>query len=145
MTLLGEREMRRWVRLVALVSAGLQKSTDLVLSALVRARFCELLSTKIGKTDSDLFLVGLLSVMDAILEIPMAQILEKIPIDQNIRSVLLDGSGPLRPVYQLMLAREAGSWESAREFAVELGISESQTAEFWWDAMKWAREVQGGA
>ena len=144
MTLLGERELRRWVRLVALVSAGVQKSTDLVLSALVRARFCELLSSRIHKTDSDLFLVGLLSVMDAILEIPMAQILEKIPIDQDIRSVLLNGSGPLRPVYQLMLAREAGSWESAREFAVQLGISESQIAECWWDAMKWAREVHGG-
>jgi EAL and modified HD-GYP domain-containing signal transduction protein len=86
MTLLGEHELRRWVRLVALVSAGLHKSSDLVLSALVRARFCELLSTRIRKSDSDLFLVGLLSEMDAILEIPVSQILEKIPIDQDIRS-----------------------------------------------------------
>jgi c-di-GMP-related signal transduction protein len=66
LTILGERETRRWIRLVALVSAGMQKSTDLVLSALVRARFCELLSSKAPKGESDLFLVGMVSLMDAI-------------------------------------------------------------------------------
>jgi len=40
LAILGEREVRRWIRLVALVSAGMQKSSDLVLCALVRARFC---------------------------------------------------------------------------------------------------------
>ena len=49
LAILGEREARRWIRLVVLVSAGLQKSSDLVLSALVRARFCELLSPKVPR------------------------------------------------------------------------------------------------
>jgi EAL and modified HD-GYP domain-containing signal transduction protein len=62
LAILGEREVRRWIRLVALVSAGMQKSSDLVLCALGRARFCELLSPRIGNTESDLFLVGLLSM-----------------------------------------------------------------------------------
>jgi c-di-GMP-related signal transduction protein len=141
LTILGERETRRWIRLVALVSAGLQKSTDLVLSALVRARFCELLSPKAPKTESDLFLVGLVSMMDAILEIPMAEVLEKIPLDQETKAVLMGGTGSLRPVYQLMLAKEAGHWEQAKEFAAQLRISESETGELWWGAMKWARQV----
>ncbi len=46
LAILGEREIRRWIRLVALVSAGQQKTSDLVFSALVRARFCEQLSRK---------------------------------------------------------------------------------------------------
>jgi len=54
LTILGERETRRWIRLVALISAGMLKSTDLVLSALVRTRFCELLSPKAPKAESDL-------------------------------------------------------------------------------------------
>jgi c-di-GMP-related signal transduction protein len=48
------------------------RSTDLVLSALVRARFCELLSPKAPKAESDLFLVGLVS-----------EVLEKVPLDQQ--------------------------------------------------------------
>ena len=74
LAILGEREVRRWIRLVALVSAGMQKSSHLVLCALLRARFCELLSPKIGNSESDLFLLGLLSMMDAIREVPMTQV-----------------------------------------------------------------------
>ena len=69
LAILGEREVRRWLRLVATLSAGQNKPSDLVLSALVRARFCELLTPKVKHGESDLFLVGLLSLMDAILEL----------------------------------------------------------------------------
>jgi c-di-GMP phosphodiesterase len=79
LTILGERESRRWIRLAAVISAGMLKSSDLVLSALVRARFCELLSPKAPKGESDLFLVGLLSLRDAILEVPIAEVWDKIP------------------------------------------------------------------
>ena len=107
LTILGARETRRWIRLVALISAGMLKSSDLVLSALVRARFCELLCPKAPKGESDLFLVGLVSLMDAILEVPMAEVLEKIPLDQHTKTVLMGGAGPLRPIYPLM--PESGS------------------------------------
>jgi EAL and modified HD-GYP domain-containing signal transduction protein len=141
LTILGERETRRWIRLVTLVSAAMQRSTDMVLSALVRARFCELLAQKIPRTTSDPFLLGLMSMMDAILEIPMAQVLEMIPLDQRTKKVLLGGEGPERAVYQLMLAQEAGDWEHVRTYAAELKASESETGELWWQAMQWARQV----
>jgi EAL and modified HD-GYP domain-containing signal transduction protein len=73
----GKRGVRRWVRLVVTLAAGQNKSSDLVLSALVRARFCELLSPKIKHGEIDLFLLGLLSLMDSILELPMTDVLEK--------------------------------------------------------------------
>lgn len=145
LAILGEREVRRWIRLVALVSAGMQKSSDLVLCALVRARFCELLSPRIGNTESDLFLLGLLSMMDAILEVPMAQVVEHVPLDAETKSVLLGGTGRLRPVYQLMLAQESGDWEQAKNFAVHLRVEEPEVAEIWWQAMQWARQVAAGA
>jgi c-di-GMP-related signal transduction protein len=56
------------------------------LSARVRARFCELIARKIPRTQSDLSLVGMLSMMDAILDIPMSEVLEKIAIDQDTRA-----------------------------------------------------------
>ncbi len=97
LSLLGEREVRRWVRLVATLAAGSGKSSELVSSALVRGRFCELLSSKIQHDGSDLFLLGLLSLMDAILETPMADLLANVPVDQDTKMVLFGGTGRLRP------------------------------------------------
>ena len=144
LAILGEREIRRWIRLVALVSAGLLKSSDLLLSALVRARFCELVSMKIPRPQSDLFLVGMFSMMDAILEIPISEILAKVALDKDTKNVLSGGGGRLQPVYDLMVAQEAGDWERARESACSLRISESEAGEMWWQAMQWARQVSIG-
>jgi len=81
LSILGERDLRRWVRLIAAAGAGQDKTCDLVLSALARGRFCELLAPKVAHGESDLFLMGLLSLIDAMLETPMAPVLEKIPLD----------------------------------------------------------------
>ena len=144
LAILGEREVRRWIRLVATLGAGQGKTSELVLSAMVRARFCELLSPKIPHGDSDLFLMGLLSLMDAILEIPMAQVLDNIPIDQETKAVLSGGASRLRLFYQLMLAQESGEWKTAADLTSQLHLSESEVAESYWQAMRWAREVSSG-
>src|ERR1700751_3504961 len=109
LSLLGERDLRRWVRLIAAVGAGQDKTSDLVLSALVRGRFGELLAPKVPHGESDLFLLGLLSLIDAMLEMPMAEVLEKIALDHVTKAVLLGQPSELRPVFQLMLARGVGS------------------------------------
>jgi c-di-GMP-related signal transduction protein len=145
LAILGEREVRRWIRLVATLGAGQGKSDDLVLSALVRARFCELLSPKIPHGDSDLFLMGLLSLMDVILELPMSQVLDNVPIDQETKSVLLGGASRLRPFYQLMLAQESGEWKTASELTSQLHLNDSDVTGCHWQAMQWAREVSGGS
>jgi c-di-GMP-related signal transduction protein len=143
LTLLGEREVRRWVRLVVTLAAGQNKSSELVLSALVRARFCELLSPKIQHGESDLFLLGLLSLMDSILEIPMSEVLDNVPIDQETKCVLLGGSSRLRPLYQLLLSQEAGDWQHSAKLAKSLDLRESDVAEIYFQAMQWARQVSG--
>lgn len=144
LSMLGEREVRRWVRLVVTLAAGQGKSSELVLSALVRARFCELLSPKIQHGESDLFLLGLLSMMDAILEIPMPEVLDRVPIDQETKALLLGGTGRLRPLYQLMLARESGDWQNTAELSKSLHLSDGEVAEAYWSAMQWARQVSAG-
>ena len=144
LSILGEREIRRWIRLVATLGAGQNKSSDLVLAALVRARFCELLSPRVQSGDSDLFLMGMLSLMDTILEIPMRQVLDSIPIDLESKAVLLGGTSKLRPFYDLMLAQEAGDWVTVSGLARELCLSDTEVADTYWQAMKWAREVSAG-
>ncbi len=145
LSILGERDVRRWVRLVAAVGAGQDKPSDLVLSALVRGRFGELLAPRVQHGESDLFLLGLLSLIDAMLEMPMAEVLEKIPLDHATKAVLLGQPSMLRPVFQLMLAHESGEWEAAAELSRSLQMDPEEVAGFYWQAQQWAREVSTGA
>ncbi len=108
--------------------------------ALTRARFCELLSERL-KSNNDLFLMGLLSIMDAILEIEMSKILEQVPVDHAIKSALLGQESSLRPLYRLMLAQESGEWAMSTEFAQQLNLTDEQASDTWWLAMTRAQEV----
>jgi len=144
LSMLGEREVRRWVRLVAAVGAGQDKTSDLMLSALVRGRFAELLAPRVPHGDSDLFLLGLLSLIDALLEMPMSEVLEKIPLDQSTKAVLLGRTSGLRPIYQLMLAHESGEWQAAAELSKGLHLEAEDVAGLYWQAQQWAREVSAG-
>jgi c-di-GMP-related signal transduction protein len=141
LSMLGEREVRRWVRLVAAVGAGQEKTTDLVLSALVRARFGELLQPLVPHGDSDLFLLGLLSLLDAMLEMPMSEVLDRVPLDHETKAVLLGKPSALRPVYQLMLAHESGEWEAAAQLSAQFHLESEVVAGHYWHAQQWAREV----
>ena len=141
LSLLGERDVRRWVRLVAAVGAGEEKTSDLVLSALVRGRFGELLSQKVPHGDSDLFLMGLLSLIDVMLEVPMEAVLEKIPLDSATKAVLLGQPSILRPMFQLMLAHESGEWAAAKSLSDGLQLDSEDVAACYWHAQQWAREI----
>jgi EAL and modified HD-GYP domain-containing signal transduction protein len=143
MAVLGEREMRRWIRLVVTVGAAEQKCSELVLMGLARARFCELLSDR-THSNSDLFLMGLLSVMDAILEVTMESLLEQLPVEHETKAVLLGQKSSLRPIYQLMLAQESGEWVQSAELAKSLKLSEDDVASTWWQALQWAQEATSG-
>lgn len=145
LSILGEREVRRWVRMVAALGAGQDKPSDLVLSAMVRARYCELLEAKVPHGQSDLFLFGLLSLMDAILEIPMGVVLEGISLDRETRAVLLGQKSQLDLVYRLMLAQEAADWPKLSELCAQLNLPESFATECYWKAMQWGREMTAGA
>ncbi len=142
MAVLGERELRRWVRLVVAVGAAEQTCSELVLMGLTRARFCEMLSGGL-QSDTDLFLVGLLSIMDAILEVTMTVLLEQVPVNHETKTVLLGQPSPLRPLYQLMLAQESGEWTQSSLLAKQLHLSDEEVASAWFQALQWAQEATG--
>ena len=143
MAVLGERELRRWVRLVVTVGAAEKACSELVLMGLARAHFCELLSSRV-KYDGDLFLLGLLSVMDAILEVSMEKILEQIPVEKETKAALLGQESRLRPLYRLMLAQESGEWEQSSKLAAQLHLSEDEVSALWWQGLEWAQQVTKG-
>lgn len=110
--LLGEREFRRWVTVVAVVSMASDKAPELIRTALTRAYFCEEFASLVGMRaeKSDLFLMGLLSVVDALLDRPMEQILANIPVAEEVRVALTGGSNRFRNVYETLLAYEHADW-----------------------------------
>lgn len=143
MAVLGEREMRRWVRLVVTVGAAEQACSELVLMGLARARFCELLSNRL-QSNSDLFFLGLLSIMDAILEVSHEVLLEQLPVDKETKAVLLGQKSTLRPLYQLMLAQESGEWAQSSKLAKELKLSDEEVSSTWFQALQWAQAATAG-
>jgi c-di-GMP phosphodiesterase len=90
-------------------------------------------------------LLGLFSMLDVMLEMPMSEILEKIPLDSEIKAVLRGEPSLLRPVYQLMLAHESGEWEAARAICDSLRVDADAVAARYWQAQEWARQVSSGA
>jgi len=141
LTILGEDEIRRWCRLSGMLELSRNKPSDLALASLVRARFSESIGTRVNSGDSDLFQIGLLSLMDAILEIPMREVLEGLPLDDNAKTVLLENTGPLSPPFDLMLAMEAGVWPRIESLSSQLGIEQDFVAKSYWNAMEWAQSV----
>ncbi len=128
---------------------GEDKSFDLVSSSLVRARFCECVSPKVEHGNSDLFLMGMLSLIDAILAIPIGVVIEELCLDPNIKAQLLCAKTgkktPLSPVYDLMLAVEAGDWELVARLGKQLNLSLSFVARTSNEAMRWAHEITAAA
>jgi EAL and modified HD-GYP domain-containing signal transduction protein len=149
LNLLGERETVRWIRMTTTIVMGETKSSDLVLSALVRARFCELIAPKVEHGKSDLFLLGMLSLMDAVLSVPIGMLIEELPLDPAIKEQLLGGKTgvktPLTPIYDLMLAREVGDWGRVTRLGKQLNLSLSFVAETSNEAMRWAHQITHSA
>jgi EAL and modified HD-GYP domain-containing signal transduction protein len=81
--------------------------------------------------------------MDAILQMPMDQVLESVPVDHETRAVLQGRASPLTTFYQLVLAQESGDWHRVNKLARELQIDEVAVAESYWDAVGWAQHVTG--
>jgi c-di-GMP-related signal transduction protein len=141
LSMLGEREIRKWISLVATIGAGQNRPGELVQAALIRAHFCELLSPRISGKYSDDFLLGLLSLMDAILGVTMENLLRRVPVDRDIKAALLGMPSRLLPLYKLMLAQESADWERCNELAAQLHLSETEVAYAYVRAVKWARDI----
>jgi c-di-GMP-related signal transduction protein len=143
LSLLGERATRRWVSLVCVAEMGEGKSEELVKMPLLRARFCELLGEAAGMTGetNDLFLLGLLSMMDILLEMPMAEVLADLPVNEELKKALLGRSGRYARVLEAALIYETGTWNQLTESALALGVHENAIPELHLRAVEWAGQV----
>lgn len=131
---LGTRTVRQWA--TALCLSGLEhRPHALMATALVRARACELLLKSYDPELADrAFTVGLLSLLDAIMEVPTAQALAELPLADDITIAILDRAGPLGKTLERVVAFEHADFESE----VLQGPAATATAGAYRDAVRWA-------
>jgi c-di-GMP-related signal transduction protein len=143
LSLLGERGIRRWVSLVAVACMADDKPQELVMLPLIRARFCELLAPRagLGNVSNDLFLLGLLSAIDAILDMTMADILNELKIRGDIRDALLGMKNGLRDVFDVALLYEMARWEELDAAAQHAHIQSDDVPEQFMEAVDWSKRI----
>src|SRR4051794_27223680 len=104
--LLGTANVKRWATLSIFASAE-EKPRELIETALVRARFCEL----VGEGNKDqLFTLGLFSVIDALMDAPMETVLTSMPFPDDMRAALIAGTGPKGELLGAALSFERGEF-----------------------------------
>jgi c-di-GMP-related signal transduction protein len=142
-SMLGEIEFRRWVSIFAVVAMSAGKPPELVRTALTRAYFCEEFSGPAGMREksSSLFLMGLLSITDALLDKPIAEVLQSLPIAQEIKTALVGGENRFRDIYDLLLALERAEWTQLSSHVERLGCPETTIPDSYRSALQKASTV----
>lgn len=109
---LGLQQIKRWVSLLALSNVeGVPQ--ELTMTALVRAKMCEVVAYKAEREDAgSYFIVGLFSTLDALLGQSMDELLETITIDDNLKQALLHYEGPMGDTLKKVIAYERADWQA---------------------------------
>lgn len=118
MGMLGYNKLRAWVCLVALSSVD-DKPAELVRIGTVRARMCELLSATAGIDGPTAFTVGLFSVLDALFDRDMEELVGPLPLESSIKRALIDRTGELGELLACAERYESGDWDRLLESQFE--------------------------
>lgn len=139
-TLLGERELRQFIALVATAELAQDKPQELVRSAIIRARFCELLGeqSRSPMDTSELFLLGLLSQIDAMLDTKMSAVMETLPLSDRLKDALVSGTGTLAGFLGLVTAYESGDWKNCTRLMESVGCDPVAVPSHYMEAVEWA-------
>jgi len=120
------------------------KPDELMTVPLVRGRFCELLAPLAGMAghSNDLFLMGLLSVMDAILDRPLDSILAELPVRKEIKDALQAQAGLYRQLLEMATAHERADWEKVGLLVSDTGMNEERVSSLYISAVDWSTDLR---
>lgn len=143
LVLLGPKEVKKWASLLAIGHTGADKPRELLLRSLTRAKVGEQLAPLVAMpgSASELFLMGMFSVIDALMDRPIAELLEDLPLNEEVKATLLGESSRFRVVYDLILAYEEGQWDLFSSYAGSLDLDESVIPELFRNSSKWANNA----
>jgi EAL and modified HD-GYP domain-containing signal transduction protein len=139
--LLGRDTIRRWASLWALAGLGDSRHTDLVATSIIRARCCELLDASGSADTGNGFLLGICSLLDAILDQPMDTVLAQLPLDNEVRAALQGQPNGRRTLLDCVIAYERGEWDRCEQLAQQAGLDASVLPIAYQEALKWTRDL----
>jgi EAL and modified HD-GYP domain-containing signal transduction protein len=141
--LLGRVTLTRWLTLLLLTDvANDDRMVELSRVATLRGRLCELLGAEAGvpRAGESLYLVGLLSLVDELLEMPVDQVVTLLELAPDVRDALLHRADFYGEVLALVEAYEAGDWSAVEALCASVGVVPTRVAALYLDALKWAGE-----
>lgn len=146
MSLLGESQLRKWLTMAALPALASDKPAELVETAVLRARFAESLASPAGLAarSQDLFLMGMFSLLDAMIGRPLAELLDELGLPDDVRDVLLhadSAQGMAADVYRIVLASERSDWATVAGAAGRLGLATDKILEIYVESAAWCSDI----
>lgn len=138
--LVGEERFRLLVSVAASCALGQNQAPALIALSLTRARFCELLAPLMGESSSEQFMLGMLSLLDAMLDAPMETIVRALPLRPEAKAALTGAENPTAVPLNLIRSFEAGAWGRCTGTAEMLGVSEGTLTGLYLESVQWATE-----
>lgn len=135
---LGERGIRLFVSLVATSHLAANKPDELMKASIVRARFLEHLGGEVKKSSGEFFMLGLFSLIDAMLDNSMEYLIGQLPLTADVSEALISRSGNLFPYLRLVELYEAGEWDEIEVTLTEKDLNGERIIGFYLDALKMA-------
>jgi c-di-GMP-related signal transduction protein len=144
--LLGADGVRKWAWMASLSSLGENRPPVLMAQVLMRGRFCEAISglMTLAAGDADPFVIGMFSLLDAILQRPLEGVLDEMNIGPHIRLALLgppDLENPLSLVLKIVKAYELGDFEQVHAAARIIGLSPDELSSGYLQCLSWVETV----
>ena len=143
--LLGASGVRRWVTLISLQTFSEDKPSELFTLSLLRAKFCELIAHDLKRpslTPDTGFLVGIFSLLDVLLNLPMEEVLKEVTLADDLNSALLGEDNDLRRVLDLVIAYEQGNWDKVIVCCEQLHLSPEQMNPTYDAVLEWYNLVR---
>ncbi len=135
---LGERGSRLFISLIAAGQLAAGKPLELLKTSIIRARFLELIGREMKKKSDDFFMLGLFSLLDAMLDNTMEFLLDKLPLTEAVNEALVHQQGELYPFLHLVERYETCQWSCVDDQLAKVGIPSERILEIYLEAVKLA-------
>ncbi|MCR5251845.1 MAG: HDOD domain-containing protein [Lachnospiraceae bacterium] len=141
--MLGQKELKRWINTAATKELCVDRPSEIMRLSMIRARFCENLAPvfSLASQSSELFLMGLFSVLDVIIEKPMSEALDMVSVSKEIRQALLERTGPFAPLFDFMWQYENASWQEVSRQMVVGDIDLDPVYKAYVESLRWFRDL----
>jgi len=141
--ILGQKEVKKWASIAISVGMGEDRPSEVTRLSLIRAKFAENLAPafEMGIKSGSLFISGLFSLLDVILQMPLAKAIDEVAASSEIRDALIDNKGPLSEVLKLIFAYEHADWHNSSLIMVKNGIDIEELAQAFLDSLQWYRQL----